>query len=191
MARFRLYLAFTLVSVLASSLLGCTHGSAAQPSTTTSTAVVLTIHDGSIVKTYSLDQIKGLPSTTGTAGTISGAGVISTAVQCKGVALTGLLGSFTGASAGSSIKITGSDGYFVTLTYNQIVQGSFATYGSDGALVTPPVQTTAILEYEENGSALTSDLGPLRLVIISPPGQVARSNLWVKSVDSIDVLQGQ
>jgi hypothetical protein len=157
----------------------------------TTAPVVITINYGSIVKTYSLDQIKALPPTTGMAGTISGAGVISTLVQCKGVVLTQLLNSFTGLSANSKVKIQGSDGYFVTLDYSQINQGSFPAYNiGDGSLVSPLGKSTPILEYEENGVALGSDLGPLRLAVISPHGQVTRSNLWVKSVETIDILVG-
>ena len=175
---------------MALSPIGCALKVTSEPPQTAAQAV-LTINYGSMVKTYTLDQIKALPSTTGAAGTISGAGAIGTTVQCKGVALTQLLSSFAGLPPSSSIKIAGSDGYFVTLTYSQITQGSFPTFNvNDGSLVSPQGQSTPILEYEENGSALGSDLGPLRLAIISQQGQVTRSNLWVKWVETIDILAG-
>ena len=175
---------------MALSPIGCALKVTSEPPPTTA-PVILTINYGAMVKTYSLDQIKALPSITGGAGTISGAGAISAQVQCKGVSLIQLFSGFVGLSPSSSVKIQGSDGYFVTLTYSQITQGSFPTYNiGDGSLVSPLGQSTPILEYEENGAALGTDLGPIRLAIVSPQGQATRSNLWVKSVETIDILAG-
>ena len=190
MSKFKFYPIFIGLLMMALSPIGCALKVTSEPPPTPA-PVILTINYGAMVKTYSLDQIKALPSTTGAAGTISGAGTINTQVQCKGVALAQLLSGFAGLSASSSIKIEGSDGYFMTLTYSQITQGSFPTFSvTDGTLVSSPGQSTTVLEYEENGVALGSDLGPLRLAFISPQGQVTRSNLWVKSIGTIDILAG-
>ena len=156
------------------------------------TPVVLTVTNGSVSKTYSLAQIEALPSVSGPAGTINGGGAISGQLQCKGVAMTQILSAVGTLTSDEAVEVIGSDGYTVTLAYQQITLGDFQTFDiSSGDLVTASGPLTAFLEYQENRAALGTDLGPVRLGILSPEGQVTMANLWVKWVDKIEVVPAQ
>ena len=173
---------FVLLAIITLSQAGCSKNAAATP-------VVLTVTNGSVSKTYSLAQIEAMPSVSGSAGTINGGGAISGQLQCKGVAMTQILSEVGGFTASDAIEVIGSDGYTVTLSYQQVTQGSFQTFDiTSGDAVTASAPLTAFLEYQENGVALGTDVGPLRLGILSPQGQVTMASLWVKWVDKIGVV---
>ena len=87
--------------------------------------------------------------------------------------MTQILSSVGSFMPSQAAEVIGSDGYTVTLSYQQVTQGSFQTFEiPSGDMVTASGPLTAFLEYQENGAPLGSDLGPLRLGILSPEGQV-------------------
>ena len=105
-----------------------------------------------------------------------------------GVPLTVLCNLVGGLSNFTSLSITASDQYNVTLNYEQ-VGGNWTTYDNvTGLQVSQTQPLTPILAYYFDDVNLTSDQGPLRLAIVGPEGLLTASRYWVYSVVRIEVL---
>jgi DMSO/TMAO reductase YedYZ molybdopterin-dependent catalytic subunit len=86
--------------------------------------------------------------------------------------------------------LTASDGYSMTFSYDQVMNGAFTAYdpalGNEMATHDP---LTAIIAYKKNGQAINpTDEGPLRLVVVSAKNNTVVDGHWtVKWVDQVDV----
>ena len=182
------WLGLGLMMVAAMLLASCS------TSTTTTTAagpVVLTVTNGSTVKTYSLAALQALTSTTGNGGMMGKGGAVTGPFSYKGVALKTLLNAVGGVISGQSVTLTGSDGYTKTLTYDQITSGGFSMYDTSGNTVTPTAAPVLTVVYSQNGAALDSSTGPLELGLLSSQNYVSAGNMWVKLLAKIDVVAAQ
>ncbi len=82
-----------------------------------------------------------------------------------------------------------TDGYVMTFTTEEILDGAFVTYdpvtGTQTRIEDPP---QPVIAYEQEGEPLYDDEGPLRLVFLTPdPQQVVEGFLWVKWVTRIQM----
>jgi hypothetical protein len=86
------------------------------------------------------------------------------------------------------LRVTASDNYTQTLSYN-MVNGAFTTYNvTNGKPVQHYQSLTPILAYYLNDSNLTTDEGgPLRLAIVGPEGLATYSSYWVKWVIKLEI----
>ena len=159
--------------------------------TTPAGPVVLTVTNGSKVKTYSLADLQGLTAVTGNGGTKGKGGTITGPFSYQGVALKDLLNAVGGVTSGQSVKLTGSDGYSKTLTYDQITNGGFNTYDTSGNPVTPTTKPVLAVVYSSNGAPLDSTTGPLELGLLSSQNLVSDGNMWVKLLIKIDIVAAQ
>ena len=157
-------------------------------STTPTGPVVLTVTNGSKVKTYSLADLQALKSVTGNGGTKNKVGVVNGPFSYKGVALVDLLNAVGGIAAGQSVKLTGSDGYSKALTYDQIINGTFSIYDTSGNPVTPTTKPVLALVYSSNGAPLDSTIGPLELGILFDQNLVSDGSSWVKLLNSVEIV---
>jgi len=164
--------------------------SAAAPGTA-SGPVVLTVTSGSKVKSYSLADLQRLKVVTGNGGMKGKAGAVTGPFAYKGVALTDLLNAVGGVAAGQSVKLTGTDGYTKTLTYDQVTSGGFATYDATGNPVTPAAKPILAVVYSSNGAALDSTVGPIEFGLLSDQNLVSDGSSWVKLLESVDIIPAQ
>ena len=180
-----------ILTIVVSSLAGCSNGTTSATSTTTDAGALLVIN-GTQAKTLSIADIKKLPIISGSTGEVSSAGTISGPFAYKGAALTDILKSIGGITANNAIRISAKDGYSMTFSYNQVVSGSeFPTYDNQtGKEVTPAGKVTLFIAYEKDGKPIDDTVGPLRIGIMAP-GQVTDGHWWVKWAQKIEIISVQ
>jgi hypothetical protein len=105
------------------------------------------------------------------------------------VALSDIVKTVGGMTSNDAVKISAKDGYSMTLSYNQVINGTeFPTYDSTtGKEVTPVNNIVVFIAYEQNGQAIGDDIGPLRMCIMAP-GQITDGQWWVKWVQKIAII---
>jgi hypothetical protein len=104
-----------------------------------------------------------------------------------GVPINTLCNLVGGIHYGQTLRVTGSDNYNITFTYEQ-VNGDFVTYDNvTGDQVQHNQSLTTILAYYFNDINLTSG-GPLRFAIVGPEGLCTDSLYWVKYVVKMKLL---
>lgn len=134
-------------------------------------------------------EVASLPSVMGLGGFRKVIGNVSSLNNYTGVPLTTLCNIVGGISNSSIVRITASDNYSQTLSFDQVVDGNFTTYDPvTGNIVPNTKPLTPIIAYYRNDVNLTSDEGPLMLAIIGPEGLLTPGPYWVKFVIKIEVL---
>ncbi|MFM8320926.1 MAG: molybdopterin-dependent oxidoreductase, partial [Chloroflexota bacterium] len=128
--------------------------------------------------------------TGGQAGIKSSAGIITVPTQFTGVSLVELAKLAGGLTPDFSLNIVAKDGYFMTISYNQIINGEFIAYDpatGDERQMDEPL--TMILAYENQGQPISAETdGPLRLAIISSKNNQVTDGHWsVKWVTRIEL----
>ena len=93
--------------------------------------------------------------------------------------------------SGQSVKLTGSDGYSKTLTYDQVTSGGFNTYDTTGNPVTPQQ-----ILYSPWSIPRMELLWIVPLVLsrwVSSPVRIwlPMGVLWVKLLNKIDIVAAQ
>ena len=157
-------------------------------STTPAGPIVLTVTGGAKSKTYSLADLQVMKSVTGNGGTKNAGGTVKGPFPYQGVALIDLLNAIGGVTSGQSVKLTASDGYITTITYDQITSGGFNTYDTNGNPVTPTVKPTLVVIYSLNGTPLDSTTGPLEMGLLSSENFVSDGSLWARMLIKIDIV---
>lgn len=149
---------------------------------------VLELVHGDEVIYFTLDQLKALPSVEGLAGIMSSTGKITAPVQHKGVLVSTILEQVGGMTDEHSVEIVAEDGYSITYSPSQILNGEYITYDvSSGDEMDTIGTLQTIIAYEREGEPLNPDAdGRLRLVAISEsPLQVVDGHWSVKFVNKI------
>jgi DMSO/TMAO reductase YedYZ molybdopterin-dependent catalytic subunit len=155
------------------------------------TGSVLTLAGPTGGRVLNMDQLKALPATEGQGGIKSSTGKITVPEQFKGVALKDLVKSL-GVTFDDTmgVMITAEDGYSMTFSYDQVMNGTFIAYdpalGNEMAAHDP---LTAILAYEHNGQPLkANEEGFLRLMVISVKNNQVVDGHWsVKWVNKVEI----
>ncbi|MGA2503886.1 MAG: molybdopterin-dependent oxidoreductase [Anaerolineales bacterium] len=161
------------------------------PASSEPTGTVLALVGPNGGHVYNLAQLKALPVTEGQGGIKSSTGQITIPEPFKGVALKDLVAAL-GVPFDSSmgVVITAEDGYSMTFSYDQIMNGAFTAYdpAMGNELITHD-PLTAIIAYEHNGQPLnTAEEGTLRLVVVSANNDQVVDGHWsVKWVNKIEV----
>ena len=137
---------------------------------------------GNETMTYALDEIKALPSCTAGGGFKKSTGTVVGPHNYTGVNITYLADLVGGITPLESVKMTASDGYSMTYTYEQVL-GEIATYeGTTGPM-------TMVLAYEEDGSPISGGYGgPLRIAFTGPDSPITDGHFWVKYITTIEIL---
>jgi hypothetical protein len=134
-------------------------------------------------------DIGRLPSFTSQGGLENSAGTLEDNANYTGVTLSTLLALVGGMNSSCSLNMTASDGYNIIFTYDQVQGWNFTTYDPvTGAEVSTTQPFTLVLAYYENGVNLTSDIGPLRLVILGPQDLLTDGHLWVYEVCTLQII---
>jgi DMSO/TMAO reductase YedYZ molybdopterin-dependent catalytic subunit len=141
----------------------------------------LTLNESAIAK---------LESFTSRGGFKNSVGVIppSSIGNYTGVRLIDLCHLVGGINSTCSVRVTASDGYSMVYTYNQVQGKNFTCFSPEtGDEVQSNQPFTMILAYYKNGVNLTSDEGPLRLVIVGPEGLLTDGYYWTKWVTRLEI----
>jgi hypothetical protein len=179
------------LALLTATLVLSSACSSSTKSTTPAGPPVLTVTSGTKSKSYSLADLQALKSVSGNGGTKNKTGAISGPFSYKGVALVDLINAVGGVASGQSVKLTGTDGYSKTLSYDQVMNGTFNTYDTSGNTVTPSTKPVLAVVYSSNGAALDSSVGPVEVGILYTQNYVSDGSVWVKLLAKIDVVSAQ
>jgi Oxidoreductase molybdopterin binding domain len=141
-------------------------------------------------------EVAALASQSGVGGLRTKAGAISNVGNYTGIPLMTLLGKVGDISPGESVNVTGSDGYTIQYSYQQVASGTgYNTYNPQtGAPEAAGAQQplSLLLAYSVNGTQPGTEgnggTGPLRTVIVGPQGLVTDGDLWVKWVVTIQII---
>jgi DMSO/TMAO reductase YedYZ molybdopterin-dependent catalytic subunit len=148
----------------------------------------LTVTNGTEVTTYTLSDIKAMPAADGWGGIMNSSGVISGPFRQKGVPIMDILDEVGGVGEDEAVRITAKDGYAMTYSYDQICNGNFTTLDCSNGQEVAHDPLTVIIAYEEDGVALTDQVGPLRIAILNGDTQVTEGHWWIKWVEQIEVV---
>ena len=137
------------LTIVASGLTGCKASTVTvtvPPSSTTAATAALTVVNGTQTKTLTMADIEKLPVISDSTGDITSSGTIEGPYQYQGVDVIDVLKLVGGITADNAIRISGKDGYSMTMSYNQVAEGAeFPTYDSTtGKEVTPCWQNNGI-----------------------------------------------
>jgi hypothetical protein len=142
---------------------------------------ILTVKGPNGGRILSMDELKALPATEGQAGIKSSTGQITIPEQFKGVALKDLV-AYLNADFDSTmgVAVTAEDGYSMTFSYDQVMNGNFIAYDpATGNELPTHDPLTAIVAYEHNSQPLNeTEEGNLRVVVVSPKNNQVVDGHW-------------
>jgi hypothetical protein len=183
-----IFMSILMLGLLITGVASCNSNTSESMTETEDNTVVLTVSKGDQTSTYTMSALKDLPSISGTTGRMSSTGTIEGPYQYQGVALTELLKAVGGITEENAVRISAKDGYTMTMSYRQITEGNFTildvTTGKEVEAISQPV---VFIAYAEGGQPLT-DLGPLRLGIMTADNQLTEGHWWVKWAQKIEVI---
>jgi DMSO/TMAO reductase YedYZ molybdopterin-dependent catalytic subunit len=151
--------------------------------------VLQIIAEGSTLD-LTMEDVKALPSVEGYGGIKSSTGQITLPKVFKGVALSELVAQIGPFDETKGAVIFAEDGYSITFSYNQIMNGDFIAYDpGTGDELKSEVDLTAILAYEIDGQELNpKEDGTLRVAVVSSEGNQVVDGHWaVKWVNKMEV----
>jgi DMSO/TMAO reductase YedYZ molybdopterin-dependent catalytic subunit len=140
-------------------------------------------------RSFTLEELMALPATEGYGGIKSSTGKITPPTMFKGVALKDLA-EMAGMDETNGLNVVAEDGYSITFSYDQIMNGTFIAYDPiKGDELKKPVELTAMVAYEIDGKALDPKQdGVLRLIVVSDKlDQVTDGHWAVKWVNKIEI----
>ena len=154
------------------------------------TGRILTVKGPNGGNILTMDQLKTLPATEGQGGIKSSTGQITIPELFKGVALKDLVGYMNIAFDPSmGVAVTAEDGYSMTFSYDQVMNGAFIAYDpATGNELPAHDPLTAIVAYEHNGQPLNeTEEGNLRIVVVGPKNNQVVDGHWsVKWVNKVE-----
>jgi len=179
------YFLLTLTACLSLGLAACdtAHTATAMASAVPASKSALELISPNGSHTFTLEQLKALPVTTGLGGNKSSAGVITLPANYKGVSLKDLVatqGIILDDSMG--VTLTAQDGYSMTFSYDQVMNGNFTAYDpATGSELTTHDPLTAILAYEQDDKPLDPvQDGVLRLQVVSAKNNQVVDGHWTE-----------
>jgi hypothetical protein len=106
-----------------------------------------------------------------------------------GVPILTLLNLVGGITSTEKVTVTGTDGYKVTFTYQQVQGQGLNTYDpTTRATVQPSQPLTMIIAYYCNSTNLTSDKGPLSAAFVGPQGLLTQGRYWAYFLVKIEII---
>ncbi|HDP97268.1 MAG TPA: hypothetical protein ENN25_06230 [Euryarchaeota archaeon] len=146
---------------------------------------VLTVN-GDTSLTFTIEQLMALPSYSGSGALVKSTGAIVGPNNYTGAPVRDLVEMVYG-SDNYSLEVVATDGYTMTFSSSQVINGTFAYYDSTGN-VTGVDDFTLLLAYEEEGEPL-EDMR-LRIVIVDDTeSPITDGHFWSKYVRSMNVIQ--
>jgi DMSO/TMAO reductase YedYZ molybdopterin-dependent catalytic subunit len=177
--------------ILTLALSSCGSKATSTPVVAESTGTVLKLSGTNGGHALTMADLKTLPVTEGMGGIKSSTGKITIPEKYTGVSLKDLIAKFNiPFDATMGMTLTAEDGYSMTFSYDQIMNGSFTAY--DPALgneLKNHDPLTPIIAYAKSGQPLnTAEEGTLRLAIVSEKNNEVVDGHWtVKWVNQVEV----
>jgi len=140
-------------------------------------------------KSLTMADLMAMPATEGYGGIKSSTGKITPPMKFKGVSLKDLA-VMAGMDEKSGLNVVAEDGYSITFSYDQVINGAFLAYDpARGDELKNPVNLTAMVAYEIDGKPLDPKQdGTLRLIVVSDElNQVTDGHWAVKWVNKIEI----
>lgn len=137
---------------------------------------------------FTMDQLKALPAVEGLGGIMSSTGKITAPAMYKGVLISTLLDEVGGMTNEHSVEIVAEDGYSITYSPSQILDGEYITYDvSSGDEIDTIGTMQTIIAYEREGEPLNAESeGQLRLVVVGESKlQVVDGHWSIKYVNKV------
>lgn len=159
----------------------------ARPTTTAARGeVVLRVTGSGSNRDFSMAELRAMPYIEGWGGWKNQLGNITPPTFWRGVPVTALMEP---AGGGGSIVVVASDGYEQPFSAGDL-GGDIVMYDpvTGDTVSTISGNLRAIIAYSENGAAIGSGQGPLRIAFVSPAqDQVTDGGKWVKWVVELRV----
>lgn len=143
-------------------------------------------------KDFGLEDLKKLPAAEGQAGIKSSTGKITPPALFKGILLTDLLNQIGGNNSALGIEIEAKDGYAMTFSSEQVINGDFIAYDpATGDETQSAGKLQVLIAFEMDGKPLDIERdGNLRLVVISNKNNQVTDGHWsIKWIRKITVKQ--
>jgi len=161
----------------------------AAPETQPTQAAVLEVVglDGT-TRSLTLDEVKTLSAYEGWGGSMSSTGRITPPAKTKGVLVEELCQLVGGLQPGTGVRVVAQDGYAMTYSYDQIVNGDFIAYDpGTGKETQTSDRLRAVVYYERDGKPNDpQEDGVLRMALLSSDNmQITDGHWWIKWVRRI------
>lgn len=157
--------------------------------------ILLTIIHQRVNYTYTLSDLKDLPSYTGSGKYIKtkllpDSVVLGAEYTYTGTPIESLLEDVNISSDKYQLNVTASDGWVTSFTMNES-KGIVDLYDEDG-MITENGTAIIVVAYKENGEYYSdidpnNEIGPLRIAFVGENTPITPSGLWVKMVDTIEI----
>ncbi|MCK4896972.1 MAG: hypothetical protein KAS47_09190, partial [Candidatus Heimdallarchaeota archaeon] len=148
--------------------------------------VILSLVSENINKNYTMADLKALPSVSGLGGYKKTTGTLVGPSTYKGVPIISLLDDIGGMLPTSDLIIRATDGYVISFSYSMIV-GQVTAYDNETGANLGINEFEMIVAYEQDGNALATDDGSLRIAYLSDEGYLSDGNLWAKKIQEIEI----
>jgi hypothetical protein len=165
--------------------------STAKPQVTLPTLSLTLIGAEGQEKVLDSSELAALTSYTSNGG-YSGEGTMKGTIYTgnfTGVPVLTLLNLVGGVTSNENVTFTGSDGYQVTFTYQQVHGQEINTFNpTTGAAVQPSQPLTVIVAYYSNDTNIVPGKGPLTVAIVGPQGLYTNGYWWAYLLVKIQVI---
>jgi hypothetical protein len=139
------------------------------------------------VESFKLRELADMTSVTGEGGYRRSTGTISGPYTFTGVSVLELISGIATLPSNYTLTAYAADGWSSEYT-KAVVEGTVNGYTPAGDPL-DEINCTMVLAYEENGSPVSDDDGPLRIVFLNEDGNVTDSYRWVKQVVNLTITE--
>ena len=146
-------------------------------------AQVLTLQNGATFLNFTLSQLQAMQTVTSSGGFMKSTGTIVGPNEFTGVPVKDLV-SLLFSGSNFSLEVVATDGYTMTYSSSQVINGTFEHYAMNGDLLGPG-DFTFLLAWEQDGAPLT-DMA-LRIAIVGDSAPITDGHFWVKYVRNMTV----
>jgi hypothetical protein len=148
--------------------------------------IVLTLQSSTSTMNYTMTDLMEFDSIEGYGGYKRATGTVVGPHWYKGVSLGLLLDEVGGIILGEELEVIASDNWKITYT-SQMLNGNVVAYNSITGENLGIKEFQIILAYEEDGSKIPTDDGPIRIAFISEEEHLTDGNLWAKKVQTMKI----
>ncbi len=149
----------------------------------------LTVKGPEATEEYTLEEVKDMAAVEGWGGMKDSVGNISGPTMYKGVSVKDLVEKAGTFDENKAVKLTAKDGYSMSFSYDQVVNGDFLAYDPATGNETEASGLRLILAYQRDGEPIGEDNGPMRAVIVDGKKQVTDGHWWVKWIEKVELVQ--
>ncbi|MHA1944201.1 MAG: hypothetical protein ACW96M_07385 [Candidatus Thorarchaeota archaeon] len=147
----------------------------------------LVVDIAGVVEGFKLREISEMVSISGEGGYKRSSGTISGPYDFTGVSVFDLLSGVASLPSNYTLTATAIDGWSSEYT-KSVVEGTVNGYTPTGDPL-EEIQSTMLLAYEEDGSSIADEDGPLRIVFINEDGNLTDGYRWVRQVVNLTITE--